>query len=58
MNDDARAMSGIECDPALNGGGMRDMFFREPPLWEEVIKTLAELETRINNLVASLPSTI
>jgi len=37
---------------------MRDMFFHEPPLWEEVVKTLEKLENRINNPVASLPSTI
>ena len=37
---------------AQDYAAMRDMFFHEPPLWEEVIKTLEELETRINNPVA------
>ena len=37
---------------ARDYAAMRDMFFHEPPLWEEVIKTLEELETRINKPVA------
>jgi len=43
---------------ARDYAAMSDMFFHEPPLWEEVVKTLKELENRINNLGASLPSTI
>ena len=37
---------------ARDYAAMRDMFFHEPPLWEEVIKTLEELENQINKPVA------
>jgi hypothetical protein len=43
---------------ARDYAAMRDMFFHEPPLWDDVIKTMENLENRINNPVASLTSTI